>query len=111
MNMVAIFLMLHLKLDILSLTDAVYLLNFFTSTIYTEYFPSIRTKCRQVVKSLEGVNAIHFVSRVHQSTWHTKRSDRFPCQRKVCFTEFSAKQVSMAYHNVLSDPQVLQHME
>lgn len=39
MGMVAIFLLLHLRLDILSLTDALYLSNLFTQPVHTKSFP------------------------------------------------------------------------
>lgn len=54
MGMVAILLLLHLRLDILSVTDALYLSNLFTQPVHTESFPCVRTKRRQIAPSLEG---------------------------------------------------------
>lgn len=60
MGMVAIFLLLHLRFDILSLTDALYLSNLFTQPVHTESFPCVRTKCRQIVPSVEGSECYSF---------------------------------------------------
>lgn len=48
-----ILLLLHLRLDILSVTDALYLSNLFTQPVHTGSF-MLEAKRRQIAPSLEG---------------------------------------------------------
>lgn len=76
--------------------------------IRTEYLPCVRTKCGQVVPSLEGVNALHFVTHATRApgTWKEAQKGFLAKATFASLTVFCK-----ADFDGLFDPQVLGNME